>query len=73
MTKNNKKKALDKKALAEKNAFLDGIIASLPQKNMESVQNLFRDLQKNIVQRMLNGELDHHLGYDKHARSKYKS
>lgn len=69
MTKDVRKKAVDKKALAEKNAFLDELIASLPEKNMESVQGLFKDLQKKILERMLNGELDYHLGYDKHARS----
>ena len=69
MIKKTTKKALDKKALAEENVLLDRLIATLPEKNIDCVQDLFKSLQKNLVQRMLNGELDHHLGYDKHERS----
>ena len=49
MTKKTIKKALDKKALTEENALLERLIATLPEKNIDCLQDLFKSLQKNIV------------------------
>lgn len=49
---------------------LDRMINELADecKNYDDVSNLTRQLQKKIIERMLNGELNHHLGYDKNSQ-----
>ena len=50
-------------------AYLDELIAGIenPQ-DIRSVSNLFKDLKKRLVEKLLAAELDHHLGYDKHDK-----
>lgn len=50
-------------------AYLDEVIAGIenPQ-NLKNVGDLFKDLKKRLVERLLTAELDHHLGYDKHDK-----
>jgi putative transposase len=50
-------------------AYLDELIAGIEDpKDIRSVSNLFKDLKKRLVEKLLAAELDHHLGYDKHDK-----
>lgn len=59
------RKVIDK----AKEAMLDELIKGIenPQ-DMTSISDFFKDLKKNLIERMLSGELTHHLGYDKHQK-----
>ena len=48
-------------------ATLDKIIADYSKP--EDFADLFNDLKKAVIERALEGELGHHLGYPKHAKS----
>ena len=49
--------------------YLDELIAGIEEpQDIRSVSNLFKDLKKRLVEKLLAAELDHHLGYDKHAK-----
>lgn len=55
----------------EKPTFKEETLSDLVShcKSQEDLINTFKKLQKAIIEKVLEGELDHHLGYDKHARS----
>ena len=54
--------SFDKKELKE---LLDG----RELKSTEDLQSLLRDLTKEVIEAVYDGELTHHLGYDKHEQN----
>lgn len=64
-TQNRKKR----EANPARDALLDRLISQVenPQ-DLGSVADMFQDLKKGLLERMLQGELTHHLGYEKHHK-----
>jgi transposase-like protein len=46
---------------------LDDLIKDIPLGDMDSLEDMFRKLKKAVAERMLQGELSHHLGYPKNG------
>jgi putative transposase len=50
-------------------AYLDEVLAGVENsQNIKDIGDLFKNLKKRLVERLLEAELDHHLGYDKHDK-----
>jgi putative transposase len=51
--------------------FLDSLIAQVEDpSNFKNFSGIFQDMKKALIERLLEGELTHHLGYEKHERVK---
>lgn len=48
---------------------LDYLIKDILMGDMKSLEDMFRKLKKAVAERMLQGELSHHLGYPKNRRN----
>lgn len=52
-----------------KQALIQGLLNEYDIKTADDIQDVLKDLLAETMQRMLESEMDNHLGYDKYQRS----